>query len=101
LGLLGLFLFIAELLLFFIKILLCEKLKYIITRFYIAIILVISNIFSITIELITSYILLFYPFVLRTRGYFLTKTDNTKGKFYLFKFLFRASRYYNRKKEKL
>jgi hypothetical protein len=70
---LGLFFLIIELLLFLIKIFLFNKLGYMITRFYIIIILVILNIFNIAIEFVVSYILLFYLFVSRIRSYFLLK----------------------------
>jgi hypothetical protein len=99
LSFLGLFLFIAELLLFFIKVFLFNKLGYTIIRFYIIIILVISSIFSIEIEFVTSYILLLYLFISRIKGYFLTKTGNTEGEFYLLKFLFRTSRCYNKRRK--
>jgi hypothetical protein len=100
LGFLGLLFLVTKLLLFFIKTFLFGKLKYIVARFYIVIILVISGVFGIAIEFVTSYILLLYPFVSRIRGYFLIKTSNTKGKFYLSKSLFRVSRCYDKKKGK-
>jgi hypothetical protein len=70
-----------------------------ITRFYIAITLIISSIFGAAIEFITSYILLSYLFISRTKSYFFTKTSNMEGEFYLSKSLFRTSRYYNKKKK--
>jgi hypothetical protein len=95
---LGLFLLVAELLLFLIKVFLFNKLGHIIARFYIATILVISSVFGAAIEFVTSYILLLYPFVSRTRGYPFTKTSNMEGEFYLPEFLFRTSRCHNKRK---
>jgi hypothetical protein len=83
LGLLGLLFLVAKLLLFFIKTLLFERLRYMVVQFYIAITFVISSVFGVTIEFVASHISSLYPFASRTRGYFFTKTNNTKRKFYL------------------